>query len=249
MGIWFAAGIPCLLLAAVLWFFVWLGRYQAKAAQYLIRIKAEGQADYNKTVKPGQVVLAGDSITEGLPTELLEDFAASQGMRVYNRGISGETSGQLLERLEASLLAPRPAFLVLLTGTNDLGQRLSPGAAAQNVRDILARTAHASPQTRVVVTALTPVNEQMPQWGARRMVGARKNKDIALLNGELEAAARAAGALWLDHGPALRDEDGQLKREYTYDGLHPNAAGNRVMARGIEAALREALALPAREGV
>ena len=70
----------------------------------------------------GATVLAGDSITEGYThTELFAEYTAETGIPVYNRGISGDTSDRLLERLEKTILNIKPKNLVLLIGTNDLG--------------------------------------------------------------------------------------------------------------------------------
>ena len=103
-----------------------------------------------KYAQQGQTVLFGDSITEIFNSyELFYTFSQTTGQAVYNRGISGDTSDRLLERLECNALNISPKNLVLLIGTNDIGIELSTEYTLKNIQEILQRTQKLCPNTAV----------------------------------------------------------------------------------------------------
>lgn len=178
----------------------------------------------------GQTVLIGDSITELFNTyELFFDYTQKSGQAVYNRGISGDTSDRLLERLSANALNIEPRNLVVLIGTNDLGLDFDRRFITDNVRNILLTTHEQCPDTNVVLEAVYPVNRHMGLT-SRQMVGKRRNEDILALNEFLHTIATDLGAYWLDLTDALSDKKGRLSQEYSFDGLHLNAHGFKVVA-------------------
>ena len=183
--------------------------------------------------KNGQTVLLGDSITELFNSyELFFAFSQKYGQAVYNRGISGDTSDRLLERLKCNALNLEPRNLVLLIGTNDLGVCLPQAFIVENIREALKMTRALCPNTNIVLQAVYPVNRHL-SLAARQMVGKRRNKDIAALNAVLREVAVQYGAIWLDLTEALADKKGRLSAEYTFDGLHLNAQGFAVAAKKI----------------
>ena len=181
----------------------------------------------------GQTVLLGDSITELFNSpELFSVFSRKSGQTVYNRGISGDTSDRLLERLKSNALNLEPRNLVLLIGTNDLGVRLPQEFIVENIRETLKTTCALCPNTNIVLQAVYPVNRHV-NFAARQMVGNRRNKDIAALNSVLCEVAAQYGAIWLDLTDLLADKKGKLAKEYTFDGLHLNAQGFAVVSEKI----------------
>lgn len=210
-------------------------KHQKKTKYDLVkRTKAENFLFLNENyAKHGQTVLFGDSITEIFNSyELFYDFSQKSGQAVYNRGISGDTSDRLLERLKSNALNIEPRNLVILIGTNDLGLGIPPEYIAENVQAILATTRELCPNTNIVLQAVYPVNKHM-SFEARQMVGGRKNKDILALNETLHTLAVNSGAFWLDLTDALSDKKGRLAKEFCYDGLHLNAHGFKVVAEGV----------------
>ncbi len=210
-------------------------KYQKKTKYDLVkRTKTENYLFLNENyAKHGQTVLLGDSITEIFNSyELFYDFSQKSGQAVYNRGISGDTSDRLLERLKSNALNIEPRNLVVLVGTNDIGLGLPQEYTVENIKRILSVTRELCPNTNIVLQAVYPVNKHM-SFESMQMVGSRKNKDILALNETLYTLARDSGAFWLDLTDALSDKKGRLAKEYCYDGLHLNAQGFKVVAEGV----------------
>lgn len=184
--------------------------------------------------KKGQTVLFGDSITEIFNHyELFYAYTEKTGQAVYNRGISGDTSNRLLERLYDNALCLEPKNLVILIGTNDIGcGTVSPEFIALNVQRILKETKEKCPKTNIILEAVYPVNKLM-STASMQMVGRRSNKEIAVLNGLLHEIAENEKVTWLDLTEELSSRHGNLAKEYCYDGLHLNAHGFKVVAEHI----------------
>ena len=117
--------------------------FQKKTAYDLVKqTKKENFSLLNeKYAQHGQTVLFGDSITEIFNSyELFYAFSQTTGQAVYNRGISGDTSDRLLERLECNALNINPKNLVILIGTNDIGIGVPTEYTLKNIKEILQRT-------------------------------------------------------------------------------------------------------------
>jgi lysophospholipase L1-like esterase len=176
------------------------------------------------------VVLLGDSLTQ---FGLWEEWFA--GVPVLNRGVSGETSDDLLVRLDGAINDPIAVFLLI--GTNDLAWGYSPQHIAGNVRAILAEVDQRAPGTPVVVQSV------MPRTRAFRDA-------ILAVNHEYRALVDAAGphVEYLDLWPALADHDGDLRGAFTPDGVHLSGAGYgawlTVLQPHVERMLRNAGAYP-----
>lgn len=185
----------------------------------------------NQTVcKTGQVVLFGDSITEIFNvTDLFFEYTRETGLAVYNRGISGDTSNRLAQRLQDNVLRIHPRCLVILIGTNDIGLKLPVEFTVSNVDEILCTVQKACPETKIILEAVYPVNQPMSP-ASRAMVGARKNTEILALNKRLAQTAQKYSVTFADFTKELSDEEGRFLKAYTYDGLHPNAAGFKRIA-------------------
>ena len=182
----------------------------------------------------GQTVLFGDSIAEIFNSykQLFYAFSQTSKQAVYNRGISGDTSDRLLERLECNALNISPKNLVILIGTNDIGLGLPTEYTLNNIKEILQRTQKLCPNTNIVLQAIYPVNSHLSII-ARQMVGKRSNKKILAINEELHKIALDSKVQWLDLTKVLSDERGRLAKEYCYDGLHLNAQGFEIVSENI----------------
>jgi lysophospholipase L1-like esterase len=157
---------------------------------------------------PGAIVFLGDSITEqGLWNEWFPNRV------ILNRGIGGETSAQILQRVDA-IDAPRAVFL--LAGTNDFPLGYPPQAVADNLTQIVDRLHASAPLAKVIVQSILP--RQKPF--AREIV--QTNLRLRQMTAE-----RAQRSHFLDLWPILATGEGTLNREYTGDGLHLNGAGYR----------------------
>lgn len=180
-----------------------------------------------------RVVFYGDSITDGW--KLAEYFP---GRPYINRGISGQTTPQMLLRMRADVIAHRPKVLILLAGTNDIAGNTGPMTLEmiQNNYASIAELAQAN-GIKVIFSSILPVHD----YGPRPITDRRSPESILKLNAWLKAYCSANGHLYLDYFSQMVDEKGWLKAELANDGLHPNVAGYRIMAPLAEAAIRQAL--------
>jgi lysophospholipase L1-like esterase len=157
-----------------------------------------------------EIVFVGNSITEmGEWQELLP------GRPVVNRGISGDVTYGILARID-EVLSSRPAKIFILSGVNDLKRGIPVDTIAKTFERILVRMKMGSPKTKVFVESVLPVNESMLAAQYKKL----SNKLVSDLNMRLRALADKYGYTFVDIAPALADENGQLKKENTQDGLH-----------------------------
>jgi lysophospholipase L1-like esterase len=186
--------------------------------------------------KPGEqrVVFMGNSITEAWAPLFGEQFA---GKPYVGRGISGQTTPQMLVRFRQDVVALRPAVVVILGGTNDIAGNTGPSSIsmiADNLRG-MSEIARAN-GIRVVLASVLPVYDY--PWKR----GITPADTIVKLNRWMRAYADSVGATYLDFHTPMADERQGLRADLTRDGVHPNAAGYRVMAPLAEAAIASALA-------
>ncbi|HEU5401972.1 MAG TPA: SGNH/GDSL hydrolase family protein [Terriglobales bacterium] len=183
-----------------------------------------------------RVVFYGDSITDGW--RIAESFP---GKPYINRGISGQTTSQMLVRLRQDVIDLHPKVVVILAGTNDIAGNTGPislEGIEENIASIteLAR-AH---NIAVVWSSVTPVNNYTPR--SQDFFATRSPAKILELNRWLKQYCADNHLVYLDYFPPMVDKDGLLRRDLAEDGLHPNAAGYAIMAPLAEAAIQKALA-------
>lgn len=182
-----------------------------------------------------RVVFMGDSITE------LWDLASSFPGRSYvNRGISGQASSQMLLRFRQDVIDLKPRVVVILAGTNDVAGNAGP-TTLEEIEGNLASMAElaAAHGIRVVLCTVLPVNDDHEEGHGSFLL--RPLDQIKALNRWIAAYAKTHHHGLLDYHQATVDERGLLRRSLSDDGLHPNAAGYKVMAPLAEAALKKAL--------
>ena len=176
-----------------------------------------------------QTILLGDSITYFFNWyELFYDFSKTSGQAVYNRGISGDTTDRLLERLQENVLSIKPRNIVLLIGTNDIGRGLPLSLSVENMENIIKMTKDSCPDVNFIIEAVYPVNEKM-----RDRFEKRSNKKINEMNKEFVKLCEKYDCMWLDFTDELMDNSGNLKQEYTFDGLHINAHAYEIIAKHV----------------
>lgn len=207
-----------------------------KATEYeLVKQTKKDNFTYlnRKYAKHGQTVLFGDSITEIFNWyELFEEYSQKTGKAVYNRGISGDFTIGLLNRLEDNVLNIKPKNITILIGTNDIGLNAPIEIPAENVNKLLNKITLELPQTNIILLAVFPVNNNMSP-AAKAMTGLRRNADIKLLNTEYKKLSEKYNTKWLDLTAELSDENGNLDKNFCYDGLHLNAKGFEIAASNI----------------
>ena len=177
--------------------------------------------------KKGQIVLAGDSITEFYNMDLFDDYTARTGKLVYNRGISGDTSNRLLERFERNVLNLEPTTIALLIGTNDMNRGADNQYIIANTEKLIRLAKEKCPGVNIILEAVYPVNTLINSQGKRH------NHIIKDLNKGLEGLAAMMGVEFVDMTEQLSDKYGILKKKYTYDGLHVNALAYELITKAI----------------
>lgn len=178
-----------------------------------------------------RVVFMGDSITEFWDKEKSDLFA---NPHYVNRGISGQTTPQMLLRFRQDVIELRPEVVVILAGTNDIAGNSGPATNEQIQNNImsmvdLARANNIKP----VLCAMVPAANY---YWAPELRPAPRIKDI---NAWIRAYTRAQSIDFIDFYAPMEAEGGALRAAYTNDGVHPNADGYLVMNELVKAKLAQ----------
>lgn len=207
-----------------------LGRYHTANAEI-----APPAADEKR------VVFMGDSITDNwdkagaawLPN--LKPFFP--GKPYLDRGISGQTTPQMLVRFRPDVIDLEPKVVVILAGINDIAGNTGEIPLESTEENLASMTELARANgVRVVLSSLLPASN-LPWRPTVTDVVAK----VAKLNGWIKDYAKKNGLVYVDYFSAMSDGHGGLKPELALDAVHPNAAGYEVMAPLAEAAIEEAL--------
>jgi len=181
-----------------------------------------------------RVVFMGDSITDFWGTRVGSFFP---GKPYINRGISGQTTAQMLLRFHQDAVMLKPKLVVFLAGTNDIGGNLGPVTNEEIADNLMAMIEMAKGNgIKTVLGTLLPVCDYH-----RPQTQTRPPARIVALNAWMREYAAKNGITLLDYYPAMIDDQKMLRKELTQDGLHPNAAGYDVMAPLAEKAIASAL--------
>jgi lysophospholipase L1-like esterase len=179
------------------------------------------------------VVFFGDSITEGWGADGSSTFFPGKGY--INRGISGQTTAQMLVRFSQDVLALRPSVVVILAGTNDIAGNTGPATQAMIEDNLQAMLDLAKAHgIAVVLASVLPVSEY--PW----MPGITPAPKVRALNAALKRHADARGLVYLDYYAAMANRAGGLDAQLATDGVHPTAKGYALMAPLAEAAINRA---------
>jgi lysophospholipase L1-like esterase len=199
----------------------WLGRFKEEDLKLGPPAAGENRA-----------VFIGDSITQGWKID--ESFP---GKPYVNRGISGQTSPQMLLRFRQDVIELQPKVVVILAGTNDIAGNTGPMTLKES-EDNLASMADLATanQIRVVLCSVTPAFDF--HWSP----GKEPAGKIVELNAWIKAYAAEKGYVYVDYHSAMRDERDGLPARLSKDGVHPLPAGYAVMAPLAEAGIEKALA-------
>jgi lysophospholipase L1-like esterase len=202
----------------------------------LKRYRAADAALASSAPNENRVVFLGDSITDYWK---LADYFP--GKPYINRGIDGQTTPQMLVRFRQDVIELHPKVLVVLAGTNDIAGVTGP----ERNEDIeanystMAELAHLH-HIRVVFASLLPANNYTQE--AKESFALRPRDRILALNAWLKDYCAMNRLVYLDYFSAVIDGHGMLRRDLSDEGLHPNAAGYKVMAPLADKAIAKAIA-------
>jgi len=202
--------------------FGWLARF--KEADMKLGAPAPGEK---------RVVFIGDSITEGWHFEEPSGFP---GKGYINRGISGQTTPQMVVRFRQDVIDLHPKVVVILAGTNDIAGNTGPMTLEEtegNLKDMadLAAANH----IKVVLCSVLPAYDY--PWSP----GLEPAPKIDAINAWMKQYAAEKGDVYVDYHSAMKDARDGLPPNLSHDGVHPNAAGYAIMAPLAEAGIKKAL--------
>lgn len=180
-----------------------------------------------------RVVFMGNSITDGWSNARPGFFS---GKPYINRGISGQTTPQMLVRFRDDVINLKPAVVVILAGTNDIAENMGPSKLEWIENNILSMIQLA--QVNGIKVVLCSV---LPAYDYPWKPGLKPAGKIVALNKLLKADAEKYGLIWVDYFSPMADERKGLNAEYSGDGVHPNEAGYKVMEPLVEEAIMKAL--------
>lgn len=186
-----------------------------------------------------RVVFLGDSITDGW--KLAEYFP---NQPYINRGISGQTTPQMLLRMQPDVVAHKPKVMVLLAGTNDISANtgvVTNDFIQGNIRSMV-EIAHAN-GINVVLSSIMPVSDYNKNAKGEiiNRTTQRPPARILEMNKWIKDYCDQNGLVYLDYFTAMVDDKGFLKAELANDGLHPNAEGYKIMQKLAAEAIAKAL--------
>jgi lysophospholipase L1-like esterase len=189
----------------------------------------------------GRVVFMGDSITDSWDDPKFGGFFP--GKPYIDRGISGQTTPQMLIRFRADVIDLHPKVVVILAGTNDLAGNTGP-MTLEAIEDNLISMAELAKANsiKVVLASILPISDYEQRDGKPIIRSTQRPPEkIKALNEWMRSYAVKNKLIYLDYYSAMIDDKGFLKDELSEDGLHPNAKGYVIMAPLAEAAIAKAL--------
>lgn len=188
--------------------------------------KVERFRRLNQFIKPGQILFAGSSLMEQFPIyEFLQDFDLP--LTIYNRGVGGYTTTELMEHMDACIYDLKPAHIFINIGTNDMNTLdYTCEGLMENYRQILKGIREELPEAKLYLLAYYPVNPSAANDPVmQEVLKIRTNARITEANKAVAALAEEFGAVFLDVNDGITDEKGDLKAEYTIEGMHMYATG------------------------
>lgn len=173
-----------------------------------------------------RIVFMGNSITEGW-LQLDPDFFKDKPY--INRGISGQTTPQMLVRFRQDVVNLKPKVVVILAGTNDIAGNTGP-STLEMIADNIASMAEIAKANNIKVILCSV----LPAYDYPWKPGLNPSKKIIELNKWIKDYSIKNEIVYADYFSAMVDENNGLRKEYSEDGVHPNLRGYKVMAPIIE---------------
>jgi lysophospholipase L1-like esterase len=201
----------------------------------LARYRAENAALPEPVAGEQRVVFLGDSITDGWGRQP-GSGTFFPGKPYVNRGISGQTTPQMLVRFQQDVVHLHPAAVVILAGTNDIAGNTGPSTPAMIEDNFKSMTAIAQQNgIKVVLASITPAYSYPWKPGVDPVAPIRE------VNAWLKNFCATQHCVYLDYYSAMADEKGAMKPGLAKDGVHPTAAGYAIMGPLADAAIAQAL--------
>jgi lysophospholipase L1-like esterase len=185
------------------------------------------------TENENRIVFMGNSITEGW-LKICPAFFS--GKPYINRGISGQTTPQMLVRFRQDVVNLKPKVVVILAGTNDIAENTGPSTLEMIEDNILSMAEIAKANDiKVILCSVLPAYDY--PWKP----GLNPAEKIVKLNKWIKNYSDNNHIIYVDYFTPMADERNGLNKKYSEDGVHPNKAGYEVMAPIVEKGIVETL--------
>nr|WP_199326183.1 SGNH/GDSL hydrolase family protein [Nostoc parmelioides] len=202
-------------------------RHQLNYQQWVDILKQEANVAAEK--RPQRLsIMAGDSLSLWFPVELLPE-----DRNWLNQGISGETSGGLLQRLNL-FDKTQPETIFVMIGINDLIRGVNDEVILDNQQQILRYLRKTHPKTKIFVQSILPHGAEDATWEGKEKLLAIPNSRIQKLNQQLRSIATKQSVTYLDLYPLFTNQKGNIRPEFTTDGLHLSPAGYVVWRTALQ---------------
>ena len=169
-----------------------------------------------------RVVFMGNSITQNWKTTLQEFF---EGKSYINRGISGQTTPQMLIRFRPDVIDLKPKVVIILAGINDIAENTGPSSVKMISDNIISMAELAKVNgIDVIISSILPAKDI--SWRPR----VNPQLKISAVNKIIEEYAKEHGMIYLDYYSSMVDKNNGLKTNYGSDSVHPNKKGYKIMS-------------------
>ena len=185
--------------------------------------------EVEKVIVDDNFVFVGDSIFEGY--KLDEHF---KDMPTVNSGISGHKTTDILNNMNERIYRYNPSKVIILIGTNDISH-ISSADTISNIGKIIDGIKNNRKHSEIYVQSIYPINHVVEGWLA---AGPRENDVIKEMNKEIKRICSEKNVTFMDVYDLLADGDGNLKEEYSYDGLHLSNEGYKVITKEVMKVLK-----------
>jgi len=205
------------------------------------KLKVERYKRLNRFANEGQILFVGSSLMEQFPIDEMQR-GLGLPLEIYNRGIGGFTTIELLDNIDVCILSLKPKYIFINIGTNDLnGAEYDKDTLLGNYGRILDVIKEKLPEAKVILMGYYPVNptfgEKLPYM--KEVLKNRSNERIKMANADVAQMAELRGLKWIDVNEGLFDVAGNLNEAYAIDGMHMFADGYKVVLENLLPYLKE----------
>ena len=206
--------LPIVILKALIAIFLIIGFGNTLIAQHSTYYYQKKSLFESLPLHKRNIIFLGDSITDsGEWSELFKN------KKIKNRGISGDVTQGILDRLDG-ILKEKPKKIFLMIGINDLARGKTAEQVIEHIKQIANRIQSASPKTKLFIQSLLPVNDSFEKFNSHT----DKNKQVIKVNKAIQEMA-GNQFFYIDLHSSFKNAVGKLQKDYTNDGLHLNGNG------------------------
>ncbi|MDM7500673.1 SGNH/GDSL hydrolase family protein [Lactococcus lactis] len=196
----------------------------------------------NLSAKKGQTLFVGSSLMEIFPIEKWEEAGeVTFSHYIYNQAVRATTISFLLEHIESQIFNLEPSKIFINIGTNDIGFEIPEEEFLNNYDQILSQIESKLPQTQVYVMRYYPINtvDFGQDSDEKTLFETRSNKKFQKASDKIKKLADNHHFHFIDVNDGLSDENGNLKKELTFDGAHLNPADYQLVLENLKVYLEE----------